>query len=222
MNTIKTAVVLLCLGSLSLTGCEQSVKKPLSAEAEACRMRIAAFRSKVGLDDAKLFRESNEISEQMLSLTNSQERIMLFREFVKEFYKIDIGKCTDREATNMLYVHYRISEHLAYGLQRAGCSKEEAWQALLTGIEKYRQICFSFGDENDFSDGRGPKASERRIFALGGRKAWKGCLLFCRDHTIKRVFGGDDKDTIRQLQSRLQDKFRSDFEKMSSTGGSSK
>ena len=222
MNTIKTAVVLLCLGSLSLTGCEQSVKKPLSAEAEACRMRIAAFRLKVGLDDAKLFRESNEISEQMLSLTNSQERIMLFREFVKEFYKIDIGKCTDREATNMLYVHYRISEHLAYGLQRAGCSKEEAWQALLTGIEKYRQICFSFGDENDFSDGRGPKASERRIFALGGRKAWKGCLLFCRDHTIKRVFGVDDKDTIRQLQSRLQDKFRSDFEKMSSTGGSSK
>ena len=132
---------------------------------------------------------------------------MLFREFVKEFYKIDIGKCTDREATNMLYVHYRISEHLAYGLQRAGCSKEEAWQALLTGIEKYRQICFSFGDENDFSDGRGPKASERRIFALGGRKAWKGCLLFCRDHTIKRVFGVDDKDTIEEFKARLQKKF---------------
>ena len=222
MKIIKTAVVLISLIGLSLTGCERSCKKPLSVEAEACRMRIAAFRSNVGLDDAKLFRESNEISEQMLSLTNSQERIMLFREFVKEFYKIDIGKCTDREATNMLYVHYRISEHLAYGLQRAGCSKEEAWQALLTGIEKYRQICFSFGDENDFSDGRGPKASERRIFALGGRKAWKGCLLFCRDHTIKRVFGVDDKDTIRQLQSRLQDKFKSDFEKMSSTGGSSK
>lgn len=206
MKTTKAAVVLICLGALSLTGCERLRERPLSAEAEACKARIAAFRADVGLNAAKLFRESDEIGEQTLSLTNAQERIMLFRELVKEFYKIDIGKCTDREATNMLYVHYRISEYLAYGLLRAGCSKEEAWQALVTGIEKYRQICFSFGDENDFSDGWSPQAGERRIFARGGRKAWKGCLLFCRDHTIKRVFGGD-KETIDRFKARLQKKF---------------
>ena len=208
MRQFKTAVVLLCMSGLSLTGCELSHDKPLSAEAEACKARIAAFRANVGLDDVKLFRERKEIGEQTLSLTNAQERIMLFRELVKEFYKIDVSKCTDREASYMLNVYYRVSEYLAYGLRRAGCSKEEAWQALVTGIEKYRQICFSFGDENDFSDGWNPKASERRIFARGGRKAWKGCLLFCRDHTIKRVFGGDgDKETIEQLKARLQDKF---------------
>ena len=208
MKQIKTAVALICLSGLSLTGCERSCEKALSAEAEACRARIVAFRTNVGLNEVKILSESNEIREQTLSLTNAQERIMLFREFVKEFYKIDIGKCTDREATDMLYVHYRISERLAHGLLRAGCSKEEAWQALVTGIEKYRQICFSFGDENDFSDGWNPKASERRIFARGGRKAWKGCLLFCRDHTIKSVFGGDgDKETIEQLKARLQKKF---------------
>ena len=147
---------------------------------------------------------------------------MLFREFVKEFYKIDISKCSVREARNILDVYCRIPEYLAYGLIRAGSSKEEAWQTLMTGLEKYKPVCFSFGDENDLSDGWSPKASERRIFARWGRKSWNGCLLFCRDHTIKSVFGVDDKDTIRQLQSRLQDKFRSDFEKMSSTGGSSK
>jgi len=206
MKQIKTAVALICLSGLSLTGCERKCEKPLSAEAEACRARIAAFRSNVGLNDAKIFSESNEISEQTLSLTNALERIMLFRELVNEFFKIDISKCTDREATNMLYVHYRISEHLAYGLLMAGCSKEEAWQTLVTGIEKYRQICFSFGEENDFSDGWSPKAGERRIFARGGRKAWKGCLLFCRDHTIKSVFGGD-KETIEELKARLQKKF---------------
>jgi len=206
MKQVKTAVALICLSGLSLTGCERSCEKPLSAEAEACRARIVTFRTNVGLDDTKLFRESDEIGEQTLSLTNAQERIMLFRELVNEFFKIDISKCTDREATNMLYVHYRITEYLAYGLLRAGCSKEEAWQALVAGIEKYRQICFSFGDENDFSDGRGPKASERRIFARGGRKAWKGCLLFCRDHTIKSVFGGD-KEMIEQFKARLQRKF---------------
>jgi hypothetical protein len=90
MKQIKMTVVLLCMGGLSLTGCERLNEKPLSAEAEACRARIAAFRANVGLNDVKLRRERTEIGEQTLSLTNAEERIMLFREFVKEFHKIDI------------------------------------------------------------------------------------------------------------------------------------
>jgi len=206
MNTVKTAAALLCMIGLSLTGCERLPEKPLSSEAEACRVRIAVFRSNVGLDGVKLLRERREVGEQTLSLTNAQERIMLFREFVKEFYKIDIGNCTDKEASDMLYDYYSNSEYLAYGLLRAGGSTEEAWQSLVTGLGKYRQLCFSFGDENDMSDGNGREASERRRMARWGRKSWKGCLRFCRDHTIKSVFG-DDKDTIERLKRRLQDRF---------------
>ena len=66
MKQIKTAVVLLCMIGLSLTGCERTCEKPLSAEAEACRARIAAFRANVGLNDTKLFRERKEIGEQTL------------------------------------------------------------------------------------------------------------------------------------------------------------
>ena len=94
MNAVKTAVVLLCMSGLSLAGCERQDEKPLSAEAKACRARITAFCSNVGLDCGKLLRERKEIGEQTLSLTNAEERIMLFREFVKEFYKIDISKRT--------------------------------------------------------------------------------------------------------------------------------
>ena len=94
MRQIKTAVVLLCMSGLSLAGCERQDGKPLSAEAKACRARIAAFRSDVGLNGVKLRHERKEIGEQTLSLTNAEERIMLFREFVKEFYKIDISKRT--------------------------------------------------------------------------------------------------------------------------------
>ena len=214
MNTIGMATVLLCLGCFSLTGCRESHQKHLSAEAEACRARIAAFRANVGLNDTKLFRERKEIGEQTLSLTNAQERIMLFREFVKEFYKIDIGNCTVREATDMLYDYYSNSEYLAYGLRRAGGSTEEAWQSLVTGLEKYRQLCFSFGDEDDMSDGNGREAFERRRIARWGRKSWEGCLLFCRDHTIRTVIADGSKDAIHFFQRRLQDKFRYDFEKM--------
>ena len=208
MNAIKKAVVLLCLGGLSLTGCERSCEKALSAEAEACRAQIAAFRENVGLDDVKLKRESNEIGEQTLSLTNAEERIMLFREFVKEFYKIDISKCTVREASYMLgnQNYYSNCEYLAYGLIRAGGSAEEAWQSLMTGLERYRQMCFSYGDENDMSDGFTPDAFYRRKVAKWGREYWQCCLLFCRDHTIKSVFGGD-KETIERLKARLQKKF---------------
>ena len=209
MNTMKKAVVLLCLGGLSLAGCERLREKPLSAEAEACRAQIAAFRAKVGLDDVKMLRERRVICEQTLSLTNAEERIMLFREFVKEFYKVDISKCTVREASYMLgnQNYYSNCEYLAYGLIRAGGSREEAWQSLMTGLEKYRQMCFAYGDENDMSDGMVREAFDRRKVARWGRKSWKGCLLFCRDHTIKSVFGPDNKDTIERLQARLEKKF---------------
>ena len=153
-----------------------------------------------------MLHESDTVGERMLSLTNAQERIVLFREFVKEFYKIDISKCSVREARNILDVYCRIPEYLAYGLIRAGGSKEEAWQALVKGLEKYRIMCFSYGDENDMADGWSREAADRRHVARWGRKSWLGCLLFCRDHTIKSVFGGD-KETIEQFKARLQKKF---------------
>ena len=207
MKQIKMTVVLLCMGGLSLTGCERLNEKPLSAEAEACRARIAAFRANVGLNDVKLRRERTEIGEQTLSLTNAEERIMLFREFVKEFYKIDISKCTVKEAGYMLNDYYPNSEYLAYGLLRAGGSTEEAWQSLVTGLERYRQMCFAYGDENDMSDGFVREAFYRRKVAQWGREHWNGCLLFCRNTTIERVFGPDNKDTIERLQARLEKKF---------------
>ena len=207
MNTIKTVVVLLCLIGLSLTGCERLRGKTLSAEAEACRAQIAAFRANVGLDDVKMLRERRVICEQTLSLTNTQERIMIFREFVKEFYKIDISKCSVREATGMLYNYYLNCEYLAYCLIKSGGSRDEAWQSLVTGLEKYRQLCFSFGDENDMSDGFTREAFYRRKVAQWGPKYWKGCLKICRDRTIKSVFGPDNKDTIERLQARLEKKF---------------
>ena len=209
MKSITIASLLL-MGGLSLAGCERAHKVTLSAEGEACKVRIAAFRSDVGLDDVKMLSGGRSIVEQTISLTNAQERIYLLREFVKEFYKIDIGKCTVREARCMMGRYCLMPEYLAYGLIRAGGSAEEAWQALVTGLEKYRRMCFSYGDENDMSDGWSREAGERRHVARWGRKSWKGCLLFCRDHSIKSVFGGAFKEVVEQYKVRLQKKFDMD------------
>lgn len=204
---MRTTFALLCISSYLAAGCVKSEPQRLSPEAEACRARIVAFRSNVGFDDVKLLRDGRSIVEQALSLTNGQERIVQLREFVREFYRIDISRCTVREANYMLGRYCLMPEYLAYGLIRAGGSKEEAWQTLVTGLDKYRQLCFSYGDENDMADGKGNEARERRRIARWGRKSWKGCLQFCRDHTIRSVFGHDNKDTIERLQARLEKKF---------------
>ena len=73
MKTVKTAVVFLCVSGLSLSGCERPHDKPLSAETEACRAQIAAFRSNVGLDGGNLLRERRKIGEQQLPLTNADD-----------------------------------------------------------------------------------------------------------------------------------------------------
>ena len=208
MKLLRTAFVLLCMSSCVAAGCTKCEPQTLSAEAEACRSRIVAFRVDVGFDDVKLLRDGRSIVEQTLSLTNGQERIALLREFVREFYRIDISKCTVKEASCMLGRYCLMPEYLAYGLIRAGGSKEEAWKVLITGLGKYKSLCFAYGDENDMSDGNGNEARERRRIARWGRKSWKGCLQFCRDHTIKSVFGGDgDKETVEQLKTRLRKKF---------------
>ena len=208
MKLLRTAFVLLCMSSCVAAGCTKCEPQTLSAEAKDCRSRIVAFRVDVGFDDVKLLRDGRSIVEQTLSLTNGQERIALLREFVREFYRIDISKCTVKEASCMLGRYCLMPEYLAYGLIRAGGSKEEAWKVLITGLEKYKSLCFAYGDENDMSDGNGNEARERRRIARWGRKSWKGCLQFCRDHTIKSVFGGDgDKETVEQLKTRLQKKF---------------
>ena len=77
MNAVKTAALLLCMSGLSLTGCERSCGKPLSAEAEACKVRISSFCLNVGLDDVKILRDGRNIAKQTLSLTNDYERIAL-------------------------------------------------------------------------------------------------------------------------------------------------
>ena len=82
MKTVKTAVVFLYVSGLSLSGCERPHKKPLSAETEACRAQIAAFRSNVGLDAGDFLRERKKIGEQPLPLTNAEEtRSFAFTDF---------------------------------------------------------------------------------------------------------------------------------------------
>ena len=94
-----------------------------------------------------------------------------------------------------------------FGLIRAGGTDEEAWQAMVKGLENYKRMCLAHGDENDFSDGNGADANERRRIARWAKKTWLGCLEFYEKHTIRTVFSAVSKDAVRRYAERWNKKF---------------
>ena len=99
---LRAAFALLCMSSCVAAGCTKCEPQTLSSEAAACKARIATFRSVVGFDDVQMLRDGRDIVEQALSLTNNQERIAVLREFVDEFYKIDISSQLDSESSGVV------------------------------------------------------------------------------------------------------------------------
>ena len=68
-------------------------------------------------------------------------------------------------------------------------------------------MCFAHGDENDFSDGYGPYANERRRIVRWAKKTWLGCLEFYEKHSIRPVFGAVFKDSVHHYAERWNKKF---------------
>ena len=207
MKMLRTAFALLCMSCCLVSGRAKREPQRLSPEAEACREQISTFRSRVGLDARLIMREGRQLCDQALSLTNENERVALLREFVKEFYSVEIDKCNIYETSGLIGEYCRAPKYIAYGLIRAGGTDEEAWQAMVKGLENYRRMCFAHGDENDFSDGYGPYANERRRIVRWAKKTWLGCLEFYEKHSIRPVFGAVFKDSVHHYAERWNKKF---------------
>ena len=99
---MRKTFVLLCISSCLAAGCAKCEPQRLSAEAEACREQISTFRARVGLDARLIMREGRQLCDQTLSLTNANERIVLLKEFIKEFYAVEIGKCNIYETSGLI------------------------------------------------------------------------------------------------------------------------
>ena len=204
---MRTTFALLCMSSCLAAGCAEREPQRLSAEAEACREQITAFRMRVGLDARLIMREGRQLCDQTLSLTNTNERITLLKEFIKEFYAVEIDECNIYETSGLIGEYCRMPQYLAYGLIRAGGTAEEAWQVMVKGLENYKRMCLAHGDENDFSDGNGADANERRRIVRWAKKTWLGCLELYEKHVIRSVFGAVSKDAVRHYTERWNKKF---------------
>ena len=61
-------------------------------------------------------------------------------------------------------------------------------------------MCLAHGDENDFSDGNGADANERRRIVRWAKKTWLGCLEFYEKHSIRPVFSAVSEDAVRRIR----------------------
>ena len=131
----------------------------------------------------------------------------MLRQFVHEFYAVEIEKCNIQETRRLIGEYCRAPKYLAYGLIQAGGTAEEAWQVMVKGLENYKRMCLAHGDENDFSDGNGADANERRRIVRWAKKTWLGCLELYEKHAIRPVFGAVSKDAVRHYTERWKEKF---------------
>ena len=204
---MRKTFALLCISSCLAAGCAKHEPQRLSAEAEACREQISTFRARVGLDARLIMREGRQLCDQTLALSNANERVALLMEFVKEFYAVEIDKCSIYETSLLIGEYCRAPKYIAYGLIRAGASDEEAWQAMVKGLANYKRMCHAHGDENDFSDGNGADANERRRIVRWAKKTWLGCLEYHEKHSIRPVFSAVSEDAVRRYTERWKEKF---------------
>lgn len=147
-----------------------------------------------------------DICQTMQSMTNSEVRVKTLHETANAVASIDFAKFSLREKEGMSQNFFRVYEQLSYHLIENGVSEQIVGDFIISGFRKYREMCFSFGDEKDMSDGKGREAMERRRMARGMRLAWLNDAGFFEQHSIRTIFY-NHKDAGRRFAERWHREF---------------
>lgn len=132
-----------------------------------------------------------ELCASLSTLTNRNERAERLVRISERIDSIDFSGYGYRELASMPQELMLAYEFLSYNLFENGVSEQIVGDFILSGFKKYRKMCFSFGDEKDFSDGRGNDARERRRMARGMRLAWLNDAGFIERHAIRTIFSSN-------------------------------
>ncbi len=116
------------------------------------------------------------------SWRNKDESRKLRLEFVKTLSAVDLSCLSADDKIRILHCFLSVHEFVSRKLVVDYGERQLAEDLLVKGFAEFKRMCFSFGDENDMSDGNGPRAVERRRLARKFRMAWgKDVEEFKRD-----------------------------------------
>lgn len=107
------------------------------------------------------------------SWRNKDEGRKLRLEFVKTLSAVDLSCLSADDKTRILHYFLSVHDFVSRKLVADYGERQLAEDLLVKGFVEFKRMCFSFGDENDMSDGNEPWAVERRQLARKFRMAWE-------------------------------------------------
>ena len=203
MNLCARLWLVICLSTV-FTACD---KKSISSEDEVCREKIELFDKSIQRDKYKFRKKAEEVCGQISMVSNSVERLYLFRRLTEVLLKTSLKECTSSEKESLELDYWKVHEYLSYCLVKENAAVEEAWGLIYDGFSKYREMCFSFGKENDYSDGMGRDARKRRGLAKGMRLAWENSTSYFEQRGIDNVFGTRSPEAAKRFLERWHKEF---------------
>ena len=148
----------------------------------------------------KLEENMRKFYDQITSISNSVVRSRLFAKLAQAASNIDYENWTMREIESLPLNFACIYEVLGYGMFMNGATELDIWNLIFPAFEKYRKVCFSFGDEKDYSDGRSPEARNRRLMARAMPKSWELKTAYFEQDAVRLIFRNDPVSAEKFLE----------------------
>ena len=103
-----------------------------------------------------------EVNNTIRLISDKRERRAACKKLEESVLSVDLMRKTDYQKSCLVGVYWHILHLLGRNMLESGFPDSEIHNYIIKGWLKYRDMCFSFGNENDFSDGNGIKARNRR------------------------------------------------------------
>ena len=148
-----------------------------------------------------------EINKSIKSVSNKSERMIVCKRLKDSVLSVDLVKKTDYQKSCLIGVYWQILHLLGRSMLECEVSDSETQEYIIKGWTKYRDMCFSFGDENDFNDGNGIKARNRRARAKTMRQSYLNDLIFFERNSIRLLYLGFPEDKKKAFLNIWHKKF---------------
>lgn len=196
-----------CAALLLLGACDKSSSRSDDVEKAG---DYAILRLNLNLGEERrgrhFRRRVSEVCRTIAEVTNRIERVGLLKRLSEDMSRLSLRQFTPQEKESMADEFWRSIEFVSYQLVQNGVDERYVSDFMLESFREYRKMCFSLGDDQDFSDGDGLEARERRRMARSLRGSWDNAISFWEQNSIRTIYYGHP-DAAERFKERWHREF---------------
>jgi hypothetical protein len=140
-----------------------------------------------------------DINSGLNAITNTNQRAYAITILRDSVLSMDLSKKSDYQKGCLVGEYWQILHMLGRSMLECDFPDKEVHYYLITGWSKYRDMCFSFGDENDLKGDSGRVAKMRRMQAKGMRLSYENDLGFFERKLIPLMYRGFPKQKMDEF-----------------------